>query len=134
VKGLLVLVAAFAAAATLTATASAAGRDTFAGIWVAVESPVGDGSTDVMAIGRPRADGSRTWLYYETYATFCGGGPLTAAGTALADGDVLTVTVTFTRCANGSAGAVLPPFTIVFTAVGDGLDFGGLVFTRLGAG
>src|SRR5690348_4216761 len=89
----LLLAALVSAAATLTFVLPAAahstrmaGRDTFTGRWVGIESPIGDGSTDVMAISGPNADGSRTWIYYETNASgYCsrgGGGPLTAAGTA----------------------------------------------------
>jgi hypothetical protein len=95
VKRLLVLVAVLATAATIVASAGATvGNDLFAGLWVGVENP-GDGSTDVMAITAPRSDGSRTWLYYETNASgYCGGGPLSAKGTAHSVGNVLTVTIT----------------------------------------
>jgi hypothetical protein len=108
------------------------GKDTFAGVWIGVET-TGDGSTDTMAISGPRSNGSRTFLYYETDASYCGGGPLAAAGTAHADGDLLTVTITFTRCLNGSAGAFPPPFEITMSATSDGhIDWGGVILSRLG--
>jgi hypothetical protein len=123
----------------LPAAAGAAGQDEFTGVWVGVEIPVGDGSTDYMAISGPRADGSRTWRYWETNASgYCspgGGGPLSAAGTASAVGDTLSVTVTFAHCANGLPGAFPTPFSITMTAIGDGqINWGGVIFVRRGAG
>ena len=89
-----------------------------------------------MAISGPRADGSRTWLYYETNASgYCNGGPLSAAGTASAVGATLTITVTFTSCANGQPGAFPPPFQITMTSLGNGtIDWSGVIFNRLGSG
>lgn len=110
-----------------------AGHDPFAGVWIGIESPVGDGSTDVMAISGADAGGSRTWLYYETNASgYCGGGPLSAAGTASAVGSVLTVTVTATHCFNGSPGSFPPPFQLTMTLLGVGqMDWGGVILNRL---
>ena len=138
IKRWLVLAAVTAVAAALVAGAGAtAGRDQFAGAWVGQEAspPSGDGSTNFMVIGRQSRNRSRTWLWYETYATFCGGGPLAAAGKGRSDGQVLTVTVTRLRCANGSPGAIPTPFDLTFVATTDGhLDFGGLIFSRIGSG
>jgi hypothetical protein len=139
-KQLLLLAAACTGAVTLAASAGATTtRDPFAGVWVGIEIPVGDGSTDTMAISGPNSDGSRTWRYYETNASgYCspgGGGPLSAAGTASAVGATLTITVTFTRCANGQSGAFPPPFQITMTSLGNGeIDWSGVIFTRLGSG
>jgi hypothetical protein len=135
VRRVLLLTAALTAAAALAGGAgSNVGRDTFAGVWVGVEAPVGDGSTDVMAISGPGSDGSRKWLYYETNASgYCGGGPLTAEGTAQAAGSVLTVTVALTHCLNGSSGSFPPPFGITMAATGDGhIDWSGVIFSRVG--
>ena len=117
---LLLLAAACLGAATFaTGAGAAAGSDPFTGVWIGIESPVGDGSTDVMAIGAAGASGTRPWLYYETNASgYCGGGPLSAAGTAVASGSVLTVTVASTHCANGSAGSFPPPFQVTMTSLG----------------
>lgn len=137
-KRLIVLAAALIAAASLANAAEAtAGRDTFAGRWVGIEVPVGDGSTDIMTISGPNATGSRTWVYYETNASgYCspgGGGPLRAAGTAYAVGDTLTVTVTSTQCANGLPGTFPPPFELTMTATGDGhINWGGVILSRAG--
>lgn len=137
IKRLFVLVIAVGLmAATMTVGAYASG-DPFAGLWVGQEEqpPNGDGSTDYMAIGRPGPNGARTWLYYETWATFCGGGPLAAAGKGYADGNVLTVTVKWLRCENGSPGAFPPPFDLTMSATGDGhIDWGGVIFSRIGSG
>jgi hypothetical protein len=139
-KQLLLLAAACTGAVTLAASAGATvTRDPFAGVWVGIEIPVGDGSTDTMAISGPNSDGSRNWRYYETNASgYCspgGGGPLSAAGTASAVGATLTVTVTFTRCGNGQSGAFPPPFQITMTSLGNGkIDSSGVIFTRLGSG
>lgn len=138
IRRLLVLAAAFAVAATLVVTAGATrATDPFAGVWVGQEAPppTGGGSTDYMAIGRPGPNGARAWLYYETWATFCGGDALAAAGKGRSEGDLLTVTVTWVRCANGSPGAFPAPFEIAMTATGDGrIDWGGVIFVRAGAG
>jgi hypothetical protein len=65
-----------AAAAMAGGAGATASRDTVTGVWVGVEIPIGDGSTDVMAISGPNSDGTRTWLYYETNASgYCNGGP-----------------------------------------------------------
>jgi hypothetical protein len=134
-KRLLLFVAACASAVTFAASAAAAARDPFTGVWVGIESPVGDGSTDVMAISGASAGGTRTWLYYETDASgYCGGGPLSAAGTATASGVVLTVTVTATHCFNGSPGSFPPPFQLTMISLGNGeIDSGGVIFNRAGA-
>lgn len=136
IKRLLVLAAVGLMAAILAVGAGAVG-DPFAGAWIGHDPapPAGDGSTNYMAIGRPATDGSRKWLYYETDASgFCAGGPLAAVGTGRSVGAVLTVTVTRTRCANGSPGGIPRPFDITFVATQDGrLDGGGGVFfTRVG--
>lgn len=126
-----------ASAATFaTIGAAARGGDAFTGVWVGIESPVGDGSTDVMAISGASAQGTRTWRYYETDASgYCGGGPLSASGSATTDGSQLTVTVTVTHCSNGSAGSFPPPFQITMTSLGNGqIDWGGVIFNRLGPG
>lgn len=136
-RRLLFVAAALITAATLAGGAGATvGRDAFAGVWIGVEIPVGDGSTDVMSISGPSSDGSRKWLYYETNASgYCNGGPLSAEGTAHAVGNLLTVTVTFTHCFNGSPGAFPPPFDLIMTATGDGrIDSSGVIFSRLGRG
>lgn len=133
---LLLLAAVCALAATFAAAAGAApGRDPFTGVWIGVESPVGDGSTDVMAISGASSSGDRTWLYSETDASgYCGGGPLSASGTASTAGTVLTVTVTATHCFNGSPGSFPPPFQITMTSLGGGqIDWSGVIFNRLGA-
>ena len=131
------VVAAFAAAAALTVSGGAAAtRDPFAGVWVGAEFPVGDGSTDYMLIGRPGADGRRTYVAYETGATFCGGSPLSplaSAGFGYATGDVLTVTITTAYCFNGSPGAFPLPVDATMTATADGhIDGGGVIFSRIG--
>ena len=133
---LVFVVATCAVAAVLASGAGATGSsDPFAGIWVAQEGPPpnGDGSTDFIAIGRPGRNGTRTFLYAETSATFCGGGPFAAAGTGHSEGNLLTLTNTGFRCANGSPGAFPAPFNIVVTATGDGrIDWGGgLIFSRV---
>jgi hypothetical protein len=128
-------IAAILATALLAAAppASASRTDAFTGVWVGVEIPVGDGSTDVMNISAPRADGTRTYRGWETFATYCGGGPLTTSGTAQAVGDSLTVTITFVQCANGSPGAFPPPIEITMTATGDGhVNSAGVIFSRVG--
>jgi len=138
-------VAALCAAALIAATAvlvsaapaGAVGRDTFTGVWVGVEVPIGDGSTDVMAISGPNASGVRNFNYYETNASgYCspgGGGPLAASGTATSVGDTLTVTFTSATCANGQPGAFPPPFQVTMTATGHGdIDWGGVIFSRVG--
>jgi len=138
VKRLIALAAALTAVASLVSGAGATvGKDTFAGRWVGIEAPVGDGSTDIMTISGPNSIGARNWVYYETNASgYCSpgdGGPLTAAGTAYAVGDTLTVTVTFTKCANGLPGAFPPPFDLNMTATGDGhINWGGVIFSRAG--
>jgi hypothetical protein len=138
----LLLAALVSAVATLTFVLPAAAhsnraasRDAFTGVWVGVESPVGDGSTDLMAISGPSSDGSRKWLYYETNASgYCSGGPLSAAGAANAVGNLLTVTVTFTHCFNDSPGSIPPPFDITMTSTGNGqIDWNGVIFTRAGS-
>jgi hypothetical protein len=137
-KWLTVAMIAAAAVSVALAPASASTRDAFTGRWVGVEVPgVGDGSTDFMVISGPNADGSRTWAYYETNASgYCspgGGGPLSASGTGHVVGDTLTVTVTFTECANGLPGAFSPPFELTMIATGDGhLDWGGIILSRGG--
>jgi hypothetical protein len=136
-KLLAAIATATAAVLVLAAQAGAVGRDSFTGRWVGIEIPVGDGSTDSMVISGPADNGTRTWLYYETNASgYCspgGGGPLTAAGTAYAVGDTLTVTITFAQCANGLPGAFPPPFEQTMTATGDGhLDWGGIILSRAG--
>jgi hypothetical protein len=133
-RQVVVLAALLVAAAAMAGGARAATSDPFTGVWIGVESPIGDGSTDVMAIGTPRADGTRTWLYYETNASgFCGGGPLSAAGTTTSAGSVLTATVTGTHCFNGSPGTIARPFDITMSATGDGhVDWAGVIFSRLG--
>jgi hypothetical protein len=126
---------AIAAAAILAAAApaGAGGQDAFTGVWVGVEIPVGDGSTDVMNISAPEADGTRTYRGWETFATYCGGGPLTTSGTARAAGATLTVTITFVQCANGSPGTVPPPIVFTMTATGGGhINSGGVIFSRVG--
>jgi hypothetical protein len=135
-RQLLLLAAACLGAAAFAATGGATnGSDPFTGVWIGIESPVGDGSTDVMAISGTGADGTRTWRYYETDASgYCGGGPLSASGTARTAGTVLTVTVTATHCFNGSAGSFPPPFQIAMTSLGGGqIDWSGVIFNRLGA-
>ena len=139
IKRLLVLAAVIAVAAALVAGAGAtAGRDPFVGAWVGQEAspPSGDGSTNFMVVGRQSRNRSRTWLWYETFATFCGGDvELAAAGKGRSEGQVFTVTVTRLRCANGSPGAIPTPFDLTFVATPDGhLDFGGLIFSRIGSG
>lgn len=135
-RRLLVHGAALAMVATVLVSSGAASvNDPFAGLWLGHEPapPAGDGSTDVMAIGRPGSTGLRTWAYYETNASgYCaGGGPLAAAGKGRSEGSVLVVTVTWTLCTNGSAGAIATPFDVTVTATGDDLDFFGVSFTRL---
>ena len=134
-KRMFVFAATFAVASVLAAGVGATGfSDPFVGVWVAQEGPPpsGDGSTDYMAIGRPSRNGTRTFLFAETGATFCGGGPFVAAGTGHSEGNTLTVTIMGFRCANGSPGAFPAPFELVMTATGDGhIDFGGgLIFSR----
>ena len=130
----LVLGAALAVVATvLVSTGAASAHDPFAGVWISPEgqSPDGDGSTNITAIGLPGQNGARSWVWYETFATFCGGGPMAAAGKGRSEGQVLTVTVTWLRCANGSPGSTPTPFDLTFDATTDGhLDLGGLIFTR----
>jgi hypothetical protein len=141
IRRLLVLAGATLAFATvLVTTGAASSLDPFAGVWVGHEAqpPGGDGSTDFMAITRAGADGRRTWLYYETNASgYCAagaGGPLAAAGSGRTDGNVLTVTVAWTRCSNGAPGSIPTPFDLSMTATRDGrLDFGGMLLDRLGA-
>jgi hypothetical protein len=129
---LAVMVAAAAAASVGLGAVSA--RDPFVGAWVGVEVPVGDGSTDYMQIGAPGAGGTRSFHSWETWATFCGGGPLRTSGTAHSAGDVLTVTITSFKCANGSPGASPPPIVITMVATGDGhIDSGGVIFSRIGS-
>jgi len=117
------------------APAGAAGQDPFAGHWVGVEVPIGDGSTDYMTISGPNASGTRTWVYWETGASYCSdGGPLRASGTGTAVGGELTVTVTFTKCANGLPGAFPPPFVTTMDLTGNGqLDWVGITFNRYGS-
>ncbi|HEV8103169.1 MAG TPA: hypothetical protein VGP69_05480 [Gaiellaceae bacterium] len=127
--------AAVAAAAVLgfAAPAGAVGQDAFSGVWVGVEIPVGDGSTDLMNISAPQADGTRTYRAWETFATYCGGGPLTSSGTAQSTGNTLTVTITFVQCANGSPGAFPPPIQTTMTATANGqINSGGVIFSRVG--
>jgi hypothetical protein len=125
-------------ATVLVSAGAASVNDLFAGLWIGHEPapPAGDGSTDYMMIGRPGPGGARMWLYYETNASgYCaGGGPLAAAGKGRSEDNVLAVTITWTRCANGSPGAIATPFDVTVTAAGDGLDFFGVPFTRLGSG
>ena len=130
----LVLLAACAAAAAVFAGSSvAAPADPFVGAWVGVESPVGDGSTDYMVLGVPGAAGVRRYRAWETWATFCGGGPLASSGTAVSAGNVLTVTITSAACANGSPGAFPLPVVVTMTAIVDGhIDAGGVIFSRIG--
>jgi hypothetical protein len=118
----------------LATPAGAVGRDAFTGRWVGVEIPIGDGSTDYMTIGGPDASGVRTWVYWETGASYCSdGGPLSASGTAQVVDGTLTVTVTFTKCANGLPGAFPPPFDISMFTTGDGhINWGGVIFSRAG--
>jgi hypothetical protein len=86
-----------------------------------------------MTIGGPNANGVRTWVYWETGASYCGGGPLSASGTATAVGGELTVTVTFTKCANGSPGAFPPPFDTTMDLTSNGnIDWVGVIFSRYG--
>lgn len=136
IRRCLVLVVAAAIGATLVLGAGATGGDQFAGVWVAheAEPPTGDGSTDYMAISLPGTTGKRTWLYYENNASgYCSGGPLAAAGLGVAQATVLTVTVTWTRCANGATGTIVPPFAVEMTAMQDGsIDWGGVIFRRIG--
>jgi hypothetical protein len=132
-----VVIAALLAAAVVAVTSGAAPpRDPFAGAWVGVEFPIGDGSTDYMVIGAPGANGRRTYLAYETGATFCGGSPLSplaSAGFGYSTGDVLTVTITDAYCFNGSPGAFPLPVDVTMTATSDGhIDAGGVIFSRLG--
>jgi len=117
------------------APAGAAGRDPFTGHWVGVEVPIGDGSTDYMTISGPNASGTRTWVYWETGASYCSdGGPLSASGTGTAVGGELTLTVTFTKCANGLPGAFPPPFVTTMDLTGNGqLDWVGITFDRYGS-
>jgi len=139
-KQLLLFAATCISALTLAASVGATTtRDSFAGVWVGVEIPIGDGSTDIMAIGGPNSDGSRTWRYYETNASgYCGpggGGPLSAAGTTRAVGATLTITVISAQCTNGQPGAFPPPFQITMTSLGNGtIDWNGVIFNRLGSG
>jgi len=131
-------VAASAAVAAVFAGSSAAGpADPFVGAWVGVESPVGDGSTDYMLLGAPGPNGRRTYLAYETGATFCGGSPLSplfSAGFGYSTGSVLTVTITTAHCVNGSPGAFPLPVDVTMTATSDGhLDAGGVIFSRIGS-
>jgi len=133
-----VVIAALAAAAALAVSGDAApSRDPFAGAWVGVEVPIGDGSTDYMLIGRPAVDGRRTYLAYETGASFCGGSPLSAlasAGLGYVTGNVLTVTITNAYCFNGSPGAFPLPVDVTMAATPDGhIDAGGVIFSRIGA-
>ena len=129
-----VLLAACAAVAAVFAGSSAAApADPFVGAWVGVESPVGDGSTDYMVLGAPGAKGVRSYHAWETWATFCGGGPLASSGTAVSAGNVLTVTITSAACANGSPGAFPLPVVVTMTTTGDGhIDAGGVIFSRIG--
>jgi hypothetical protein len=132
----LLAMAAVAATALLVSAspAGAAGRDAFTGQWTGVEVPIGDGSTDYMVISGPNASGLRTWVYWETGASYCSdGGPLSASGTGQVVDGTLTVTVTFTKCANGLAGAFPPPFDISMFTTGDGhINWGGVIFSRAG--
>jgi hypothetical protein len=132
---LLLTVVCLAAGGFATSAGAVTASDPFAGVWIGIESPVGDGSTDIMAISAPATGQTRTWLYYETDASgYCGGGPLAAAGTATTVGNLLTVTVTVTHCFNGSVGSSPPPFQLTMTSLGNGeLDWGGVIFDRLGA-
>ena len=132
------VIAAAAIGAWAVPVSAQAGQDPFTGVWVGVEVPVGDGSTDVMSISGANANGVRHFNYYETNASgYCGpggGGPLTASGTATSAGDTLTVTFTSAKCANGQPGAFPPPFQATMTATGDGhIDWGGIIFSRAGA-
>jgi hypothetical protein len=124
---------ALAAVLVSAAPAGAVGQDAFTGVWVGVEIPVGDGSTDVMNISAPEADGTRTYRAWETFATYCAGGPLTSSGTAQSTGNTLTVTITFVQCANGSPGAFPPPIQATMTATASGqINSGGVIFSRVG--
>lgn len=135
VRRLLIVAAVLAlTATTVVSTGAASLSDPFTGVWIGREEPPpnGDGSTDFMVIGSPGRGGNRTWLYYETWATFCGGGPLSASGVGRSEGAVLTVTVTRFRCSNGSPGAFPAPFELTMEAMADGhIDWGGVVFTRV---
>jgi hypothetical protein len=136
IRRMFIIAATCAVAAALAAGVGATGfSDPFAGVWVGQEAapPTGDGSTDYMAIGRPSSNGTRTFLYAETWATFCGGGPFFASGTGISESKVLNATITAFRCANGSPGAIPPPLQISMTATGDGrIDWGGgLLFSRV---
>jgi hypothetical protein len=123
-------------AAVFAGSSEAASQDPFAGAWVGVESPVGDGSTDYMFIGAPGTNGKRTYLAYETGATFCGGSPLSplfSAGFGYSTGSVLTVTIASAHCFNGSPGAFSLPVDVTMTATSDGhIDAGGVIFSRIG--
>jgi hypothetical protein len=133
-KRLVLLAASAAAAAVFAGSSAAAPADPFVGAWVGVESPVGDGSTDYMVLGAPGAHGVRSYHAWETWATFCGGGPLASSGTAVSAGNVLTVTIAFAACANGSPGAFPLPVVVTMTATGDGhIDAGGVIFSRIGS-
>ena len=137
----MLLMFAVAACATVAAvfagSSAAAPADPFVGAWVGVESPVGDGSTDYMLIGAPGPNGKRTYLAYETGATFCGGSPLSplfTAGVGHSVGSVLTVTITTAYCFNGSPGAFPLPVDVTMTATSDGhIDAGGVIFSRIGS-
>jgi hypothetical protein len=135
VSRMMILLAACAAvAAVFAASSTAAPADPFVGAWAGVESPVGDGSTDYMVFGAPGADGVRAYHAWETWATFCGGGPLRTSGTAVSTGSLLAVTITSVACANGSTGAFPPPIVVTMTATGDGhIDAGGVIFSRIGS-
>jgi len=140
VRRALVVGAVAALATVIVSGGFAANRDAFAGLWVGQElaPPAGDGSTDFMAIGLPKQDGTQSWLYYETNASgYCaagGGGPLTAFGTGTANGTVLTVTVRTAVCANGAAGSFPTPFDLPVTSVdGDHVEFSGVAMSRIGS-
>jgi len=125
-----------AVAAVFAAPSAAAPADPFVGAWVGVESPVGDGSTDYMVLGAPGPNGRRTYLAYETGASFCGGSPLSplfSAGFGYSSGNLLTVTITTAHCFNGSPGAFPLPVDVTMTATSDGhIDAGGVIFSRIG--
>ena len=65
-----------------------------------------------------------------------GGGSLAAAARGRPEGDVLTVTVTWIRCANGSPGAIAAPFEIAtVTTTPDGrIDWGRRALLAAGVG
>jgi len=124
--------------AAILAVGAGAARDPFTGAWIGVEDR-GEGSTDYMTITGPGNDGARQWLYYETNASgFCspgGGGPLSARGTAVSEGEVLHVTITSATCANGLPGAFPLPLPTDLTATSDGrLDWFGVIFSKRGSG